>query len=82
MEQIRSMFGSNVPEPIAYTRSQWGTDPYAKGCYSSAKVGKYMYIINILVSAREAESPTKTTKGKKENQSRNVLVLNRVNHDN
>ena len=49
MEQIRSMFGSNVPDPVAFTRSQWGTDPYAKGCYSSAKVGEYMQHMRIYI---------------------------------
>ncbi|MCB0035148.1 MAG: FAD-dependent oxidoreductase, partial [Anaerolineales bacterium] len=39
MVTLRKMFGDDIPNPIAYTRSSWEKDPYSRGSYSYSKVG-------------------------------------------
>lgn len=39
MATLRLLFGSDVPEPVAYARTGWGTDPFSLGSYSYYKVG-------------------------------------------
>ena len=34
MAALRVMFGTDIPDPIAYQISRWGQDPYALGSYS------------------------------------------------
>jgi monoamine oxidase len=38
-ETLRLLFGPNVPEPVAYVRTGWETDPFSLGSYSYYKVG-------------------------------------------
>jgi monoamine oxidase len=39
LETLRLMFGPDVPEPVAYVRTGWETDPFSLGSYSYYKVG-------------------------------------------
>ncbi len=39
MVALRSMFGEDVPDPIAYQVSRWRQDPFARGAYSFQPVG-------------------------------------------
>jgi polyamine oxidase len=39
MEQLRTIFGSDAPDPIATKVTRWNLDPFALGAYSYAKVG-------------------------------------------
>lgn len=39
MVVLRSMFGDDVPDPIAYQVSRWRQDPFARGAYSFQPVG-------------------------------------------
>jgi monoamine oxidase len=39
LDDLRSMFGSAVPEPVAFLRTRWGEDPFARGSYSAFGVG-------------------------------------------
>jgi monoamine oxidase len=39
MGAVRSMFGSAAPEPTAWRVTRWGSDPFARGCYSHLPVG-------------------------------------------
>lgn len=34
MATLRTIFGSSIPEPIAYKITRWGADPYSFGSYS------------------------------------------------
>jgi monoamine oxidase len=39
MEVLRSIFGSSVPDPLAWQISRWNADPFALGAYSFTAVG-------------------------------------------
>ncbi|MBM4360726.1 MAG: FAD-dependent oxidoreductase [Deltaproteobacteria bacterium] len=39
LEDLRTMFGSRVSEPVAFVRTRWGADPFARGSYSAFGVG-------------------------------------------
>jgi monoamine oxidase len=39
LDDLRTMFGSAVPEPVAFLRTRWGEDPFARGSYSAFGVG-------------------------------------------
>jgi polyamine oxidase len=39
LEDLRSMFGDEVTEPVAFVRTRWGADPFARGSYSAFGVG-------------------------------------------
>lgn len=40
MEILRTIFGKNraIPDPVNYSVSRWGSDPFARGSYSYMKV--------------------------------------------
>ncbi|MCB0112708.1 MAG: NAD(P)/FAD-dependent oxidoreductase [Caldilineaceae bacterium] len=38
---LRKIFGADVPDPVAYVRTEWETDPFALGSYSYSAVGGY-----------------------------------------
>ncbi len=39
VDVLRSMYGSNVPEPVGSSRSRWGAHPYTHGAFSYNRVG-------------------------------------------
>lgn len=39
MQTLRTMFGPDIPEPIAYQITRWASDPYAFGSYSFNALG-------------------------------------------
>lgn len=39
MRTLTIIFGKNIPNPLGWQISRWGSDPYAKGAYSYNKVG-------------------------------------------
>jgi monoamine oxidase len=39
MDVLRTMFGANIPDPIAWQITRWADDPYALGSYSFNGVG-------------------------------------------
>jgi monoamine oxidase len=39
VDQLRSAFGSRVPEPSAFHVTRWASDPYSLGSYSYIRVG-------------------------------------------
>jgi monoamine oxidase len=42
MGSMRSMFGPDIPDPIAMQRTSWGSDPLTRGSYSFTAVGTKM----------------------------------------
>ncbi|WP_063320090.1 FAD-dependent oxidoreductase [Pseudovibrio sp. Ad13] len=48
MKAVRTMFGSDTPDPRHYIATRWSQDPYTKGSFSYAKVGSDPYDFNIL----------------------------------
>lgn len=39
MKTLRLLFGADIPDPVAYVRTNWENDPYSCGSYSFSKVG-------------------------------------------
>lgn len=39
MQALRAMFGPDIPEPVAFARTRWGQDPFARGAYSHLAPG-------------------------------------------
>lgn len=39
MGVLRKIYGPDVPDPVAYTVTRWGSDPFSRGAYSSIKFG-------------------------------------------
>ncbi len=39
MKTLRKIFGTDIPEPIDYQITRWGSDPYVLGSYSFNPVG-------------------------------------------
>lgn len=39
MQVLRTLYGDNTPDPMAYHITRWGRDPWAGGSYSFLKVG-------------------------------------------
>ncbi len=39
MKVLRTIYGPDIPEPAAYRRTCWASDPYARGSYSYPAVG-------------------------------------------
>ncbi|WP_374338870.1 flavin monoamine oxidase family protein [Leeia sp.] len=39
MQTLRSVFGTQIPEPSRWQLTRWGQDPYARGAYSFNKLG-------------------------------------------
>ncbi len=39
MNDLRGMFGSNLPEPVAFAKTTWHTSPYSLGAYPHLKPG-------------------------------------------
>lgn len=39
MGSLREIYGSGIPEPVAYRITRWAADPYARGSYSYPAVG-------------------------------------------
>lgn len=39
MESLRSIFGDDIPNPVATKVTRWNLDPFAYGAYSFAKIG-------------------------------------------
>jgi predicted NAD/FAD-dependent oxidoreductase len=39
METLRTIFGTSIPDPIAYQITRWASDPYALGSYSFNALG-------------------------------------------
>lgn len=37
MQPLRTIFGSDVPDPTAFIITRWGKDPYSEGSYSSLR---------------------------------------------
>lgn len=36
---LQGMYGANIPAPIKSVRSDWGTDPFTRGCFSYNRIG-------------------------------------------
>ncbi len=45
LDELPFTIPSNLREPVAVTRTKWKADPFARGCYSFAKVGKFPGVI-------------------------------------
>lgn len=66
MQELRMMYGKNIPEPSSYVMTRWHNDPYALGSYShlspGASMDNYQIISkpvnNLLFFAGEATSLT------------------------
>jgi monoamine oxidase len=41
LSMLRAEFGSDVPAPIGFTRTNWSNDPHALGCYSFIATGSH-----------------------------------------
>jgi monoamine oxidase len=39
VQDLRTMFGGRVTEPVSFLRTRWGDDPFARGSYSAFGVG-------------------------------------------
>ncbi len=39
MKAVRTMFGSNFPDPVAHVATKWSRNPYSKGAYTYSKTG-------------------------------------------
>lgn len=48
MAALRSTFGPSVPDPVDWTGTQWGQDPYARGAYSYLPPGASNYDRRVL----------------------------------
>ncbi|MEM9016825.1 MAG: NAD(P)/FAD-dependent oxidoreductase, partial [Verrucomicrobiota bacterium] len=48
METLRRLFGSSIPEPVAFQRTRWNSDPYSLGSYSARRPGVGQSMIQAL----------------------------------
>ena len=39
MGEVRRLFGPSAPTPVAWQRTRWGLDPWARGSYSHPRPG-------------------------------------------
>ncbi len=58
---VRSILGSDAPDPIDYSTTDWGNDPYALGAYSHSSLNtlgnekKYCSIQLLVASCSQAK---------------------------
>jgi monoamine oxidase len=53
MQTLKTIYGANIPDPIDYQLTRWGTDPFSLGSYSYNPVGTTSSTRRVLAAPME-----------------------------